>query len=177
MRRFVGISLWAALLACRVALAQDESFRVGGDVEKARDWTVARMQSELSGNVQTVRYTMKGEEHTAKAVPLWALIEAARPHFDPQQKNHRVGFAIIVRARDGYTAAFSLAELAPDLGNAKVWLALDADGKPLPANDGPVRLIVPGDGGEHYRRWIFAIQSITIVDGKRASSPRAQSSR
>lgn len=41
----------------------------------------------------------------------------------------------------------------------------------------PVRLLVPGEGGEHYRRWIFGIQSITVVDGKRASSPRAQSSR
>jgi DMSO/TMAO reductase YedYZ molybdopterin-dependent catalytic subunit len=130
------------------------------------------MASELSGSVQTVRYTMKDEEHTAKAVPLWTLVEAARPRFDPQQKNHRVACAIVLRARDGYTAAFSLTELAPDLGNQKVWLALDVDGKPLPKDDGPVRLLVPGDGGGHYRRWISGIQSITVVDGKAIGSER-----
>jgi tungstate transport system substrate-binding protein len=177
MTRLAWIGLWVVLLSPQATLAQDASFRLGGDVEKARDWTVARIQSELSGSVQTVRYAMKGEEHTAKAVPLWAVVEAAQPRFDPQQKNHRVGFAIIVRARDGYTAAFSLAELAPDMGNEKVWLALEVDGKPLPTNDGPVRLLVPGEGGGHLRRWIFGIESITVVDGKRVSSPRVESAR
>jgi DMSO/TMAO reductase YedYZ molybdopterin-dependent catalytic subunit len=165
------------LLTRGPALAQDALFRIGGDVEKPGAWSVARVTSELSGSIQTVRYTMRGEEHTAKVVPLWSLVEAARPRIDPQQKDHRVGFAILVRARDGYTAAFSLAELAPDIENEKVWLALEVDGKPLAEKEGPVRLLVPGEGGEHRRRWVFGIQSITVLDGKRISSERAERTR
>jgi hypothetical protein len=108
---------------------------------------------------------MKGEEHAAKCVSLWALVEASRPRVDRERKNHRVGFAIIARARDGYTVAFSLAELAPDISDQKVWLAFEVDGKPLPEKEGPVRLLVPNEGKGHYPRWTFGITSITIVDG------------
>jgi sulfur carrier protein ThiS len=80
---------------------------------------------------------MKDQEHTARCIPLLALVEAAQPRLDPQQKNHRVGFVVVVRARDGYTSSFSLAELAADLGGRKVWIALDVDGKPLPESEGP----------------------------------------
>jgi hypothetical protein len=103
-------------------------------------------------------------------VPLFALIEAARPRVDPQRKNHRVGFAVITQARDGYTVAFSLAELSPDIGDRKVWVALDADGKPLPENDGPVRLLVPDEGKGHYHRWTLGVTSIVVVDGAKVSA-------
>jgi hypothetical protein len=59
----------------------------------------------------------------------------------------------------------------------RVWLSLEMDGEPLPPDDGPVPLLVPGEGGEHDHRRIFGIQVITVVDGKRASRPRAESSR
>lgn len=50
-----------------------------------------------------------------------------------------------VRARDGYTVAFSLGELDPTLGGQRVYVADRCDGKPLDAHDGPARLVVPGD--------------------------------
>jgi DMSO/TMAO reductase YedYZ molybdopterin-dependent catalytic subunit len=59
----------------------------------------------------------------------------------------------------------------------RVWISLEMDGEPLPPDDGPARLLVPGEGGERYHRWIFGIQVITLVAGKRASRPRAEGSR
>jgi DMSO/TMAO reductase YedYZ molybdopterin-dependent catalytic subunit len=177
MSASVRIGLGLVLLACRVAFAQQTTFHVGGAVQKPGEWSVSRITSELAPSVQTIRYSMKGTEHTARVIPFWSLVDAARPRIDPDQKNHRVGFAIVVRARDGYVATFSLAELAPDIGNQKVWLALDRDGKALPEKDGPVRLLVPEEAGGHHRRWVLGIQSITLVDGKSVSSSRAGNSR
>jgi DMSO/TMAO reductase YedYZ molybdopterin-dependent catalytic subunit len=148
------------------------SFRVGGDVQKPGVWTAARLAREFAGKVATVSYTMAGKEHTARCVPLVALVEAAQPRIDPNRKHHRVGFVIVLRARDGYTVAFSLAELSPDLGNRPVWIALDTDGKPLPENEAPVRLLVPGEGMEHRPRWTFGITTVSVLDGAKLAPGR-----
>jgi DMSO/TMAO reductase YedYZ molybdopterin-dependent catalytic subunit len=166
-------TLLSMALAPRGLCAAPLSFHVGGAVERPGDWTAARVLGDLASSAQAVRYTMKGEEHTSRCVPLWALVEAARPRIDPKVKSHRVAFAIVLRARDGYTATFSLAELAPDIGDKKVWLALDIDGKPLPGVEAPARVVVPGEGKQHLLRWISGIASITVVDGARAAEPAA----
>ena len=163
--RPVWLGLVALGMAGSLAQAGEKPFQVGGHIERPGEWTVARLARDLAGSVETVRYTMKGEEHTARCVPLLALVEAARPRGDAQQKNHRVGFVVVLRARDGYTTSFSLGELSPDLGSKKVWVALDVDGKPLSENEGPVRLLVPGEGMGHYRRWTFGISTVTVLDG------------
>ncbi len=50
-----------------------------------------------------------------------------------------------VVASDGYRVVFSLGELAPGLGNARVMLVQTEDGKALDPKYGPWRLWVPGD--------------------------------
>ena len=50
-----------------------------------------------------------------------------------------------VRARDGYTVVFSLGELDPTLGKQRVYVTDQCEGKPLPADAGPARLLIPGD--------------------------------
>lgn len=53
--------------------------------------------------------------------------------------------AIVVRSKDGYEVAFSLAELDAMLGNKTAIIATTCDGAELPPGDGPYRLIVPGE--------------------------------
>lgn len=53
--------------------------------------------------------------------------------------------AVVVEARDGYRVAFSLGELDPLLGKARVVLADRCNGAMLGAEDGPFRLAVAGD--------------------------------
>ena len=52
---------------------------------------------------------------------------------------------VVVTARDGYTVAFSVGELAANRSNPKVFLVSEVTVDPLPENEGPVRLIVYGD--------------------------------
>lgn len=65
-----------------------------------------------------------------------------------------------VHAADGYEVAFALAELDPGLGNRQVMLANAQDGAPLPAGDGPWRLVVPSDG--RPARWIRQVDAIGV---------------
>ena len=52
---------------------------------------------------------------------------------------------IMLHARDGYAVLFSLGELDPGTGGEVAIIATRCDGKPLTAEDGPFRLVVPGD--------------------------------
>jgi hypothetical protein len=53
--------------------------------------------------------------------------------------------AIIAEAADGYRAAFTLAEIDPKLGNRRVLITGRCDNAPLASDDGPLRLVVPGE--------------------------------
>jgi DMSO/TMAO reductase YedYZ molybdopterin-dependent catalytic subunit len=66
-----------------------------------------------------------------------------------------------VECADGYVVAFTLAELDPGLGARRVLLADALDGKPLGAEQGPWRLVVPDD--KRPARWARQVRSITVV--------------
>jgi hypothetical protein len=167
MTKLAVRSLIVALFLCAASLpacAQEGgSFRIAGAVKKPGEWTVARVTRELAGSVREVRYQLKEEMHVARCVPLAALLDAAELSSDSKRKNPRLAFAAIVHGRDGYAVCFSLGELTPDISASEVWVALEVDGKPLAGKDAPVRLLVPSD--KKPARWIFGIESITVVDG------------
>ena len=52
---------------------------------------------------------------------------------------------VLVVARDGYTVVFSIGELLMHRADPRVYLVAESSIGPLPANEGPVRLIVYGD--------------------------------
>jgi DMSO/TMAO reductase YedYZ molybdopterin-dependent catalytic subunit len=85
-----------------------------------------------------------GVEQEFEGVRLWDLVEKARP-FGTKEHKELVNACIIVKAKDGYQAVFALAELAPSIGEKTVVLADRCDGKALPATDGPLKIVVPGE--------------------------------
>ena len=165
MRHFCKIILLCLTIALPgngLRAAPPASFQITGAVLKPGAWDAARLRRDLAGDITPVTYTLKGVHHTAHAVPLFALLQAAQPRLNPNIKNHRLQFIILVRGRDGYTAAFSLAELSPDLGQRTAWLALDEDGKPLAEDDGPAQLLVPGDAKP--ARWVHGVAALVVRD-------------
>ena len=79
---------------------QAETFRVEGAVERAGDWTTARLATEFASDVKTVTYNLKGEKGEARCVPLLALLQAAKPRLNPKIKNHQLAFVALARAED-----------------------------------------------------------------------------
>jgi hypothetical protein len=78
-------------------------------------------------------------------------------------RGRRATLVVIALAADGYRVAFSLAELASGLGardGAEVLVADTRDGAPLDEAQGPLRLVVPGDG--RPTRWIRQLTTLTV---------------
>lgn len=80
---------------------------------------------------------------------------------EPLHGGAQLGRRVEVVARDGYRVTFSLGELDPSLGNRQVFLVDQCDGKPLAADSGPLRLIVPEDS--RPARGIRQIERITVL--------------
>ncbi|HOU65784.1 MAG TPA: hypothetical protein PK861_07095 [Thermomonas sp.] len=81
---------------------------------------------------------------------------------DPLRGSAQLVRYVRVEARDGYRAVFSLAELDPSLGNAKVFVVDRCDGKPLDDKSGPLRLVAPNES--RPARWVRQVNSIRVVD-------------
>ncbi len=71
-----------------------------------------------------------------------------------------VTMTVAVEATDGYRALFSLAEFDPELTDRVILLADTKDGGPLPAREGPFRIIVPGE--KIPARWVRQVRAITV---------------
>ena len=166
-QRCAVVILAVALTATGLRAAPPPSFHVSGAVGRPADWTADRLAKDQAGAAQTIHYTLKGVAHTARAVPLLAVIQAAQPGYNARIKNHRLQFLVAVQGFDGYTVDFSLAELLPEIGHRAAWLALDEDGRPLTDESGPVQLIVPDDAKPG--RWVHDVRAVTVIDGAQAA--------
>ena len=135
---------------------------LGGQLTTPRSFVLADLQALPSQEV-SLTYTVAGKSmtHTFKGVLLSDLLTAAKPTFDPKVKNASLGWYVLAQGADGYAALFPLGEIDPGFGNRGVLLAYEQDGQPLPASDGAVRLVVPGDlkGG----RYVSSLVRLTVL--------------
>ena len=156
--------------------ASSESVHIGGANIPATDWTVDQLQKQFAKEIAPVDYTSHGQKHVYRCVALVSLLKAAGvpvdlkmdPNADRKLKSYPLRFVAVVRGRDGYVVAFSLAELLPDIGNRHAWVALDEDGQPLSEQDGPIRLLSPDD--QKPARGVHQLAEITIVDTAAATT-------
>jgi DMSO/TMAO reductase YedYZ molybdopterin-dependent catalytic subunit len=106
-----------------------------------------------------LRATEHGRTGTFAGVPLADVLRKAGVPID-SVRGRRTMDVVIITAADGYHAAFSLAELAPDLGGRAVLVADRRDGQPLDSAEGPLRLVVPDD--KRPTRWVRQVTRIDI---------------
>ena len=146
---------------------------VNGAVGRSQSWSGDDLRSRFAAELKPVGYDSHGKHHTARAVSLLAVLQAAGvdatlkmdPKVDSRTKNVPLRMAVVVRGRDGYTATFALAELLPDIGDRPVWLAVDADDHPLRDPAAPAELLSPADAKPG--RWVRGVATITVVDPTR----------
>lgn len=93
----------------------------------------------------TATLAAHGQAHVCSGVWLADLAAAAGLPKAEALRGPALTTLIVAEAADGYRVAFTLAELDAKLGNRPVLVANQCDGKPLPAEDGPLRLVVPGE--------------------------------
>ncbi|KRG42353.1 hypothetical protein ARC20_10810 [Stenotrophomonas panacihumi] len=94
---------------------------------------------------QQARMDVHGHPLQCEGVSLAALLRASGAMPATPLRGADLAKMVRIKARDGYQVAFSLGELDDTLGAREVLLSDRCDGQPLPAEDGPWRLLVPAD--------------------------------
>jgi DMSO/TMAO reductase YedYZ molybdopterin-dependent catalytic subunit len=81
---------------------------------------------------------------TYEGISLAAILKAVGVRTDSLH-GPALATRIVTESSDGYRVVLALADLDPSLGGRRILLADRMDGKPLPAAEGPWRLLVGGD--------------------------------
>ena len=102
----------------------------------------------------------EGPEHWYSGSSLVAVLRRAGARVDTV-RGPALAQYVLAEARDGYRVLFSLAELAPSLGDMRVLLVDRMDGQLLPPEDGPWRLVVPGE--RHPTRWARQVVILRVA--------------
>jgi DMSO/TMAO reductase YedYZ molybdopterin-dependent catalytic subunit len=100
--------------------------------------------------------------HQYDGVPLSAVLAKAGVPQGSALRGKSMALTVVAEGSDGYRAVFSLAELDEDFAGETVLIVDSTDGQPLGADQGPLRLIVPGD--KRQARWVRMLKSITVVN-------------
>lgn len=150
--------------------ATDETFTIGGQVDTPLTLSVADLRAMPAETAEVTFLSGQGEQaHAYTGVLLATLIDQAGMQLDPERKNDQLRKYLVITAKDSYEVVLAWGELDPEFANTPVLVAYEEDGAPLTGEDGPVRLVVPGDA--HGGRYVSGVVSIEVRDVD--SDPRA----
>jgi DMSO/TMAO reductase YedYZ molybdopterin-dependent catalytic subunit len=105
-----------------------------------------------------------GKEHEFKGVALIEVLEKAGVTTGAKLRGENLAKLVLIQAADGYEVVYSLPEIDPEFTSNVVLLVTEKDGAPLPAGEGPFRIIAPQD--KKQARWIREVRSIKILFAK-----------
>jgi DMSO/TMAO reductase YedYZ molybdopterin-dependent catalytic subunit len=173
LRRWV----WAcALVAALPALARADApaapppapagLEVAGALPQTGTITLADLKKLQPSKAS---WTNHGEAHEVTGVPLDRVL--VKFGFDPgsmgkdvPKREKRRGWhkVVVASARDGFSAVLSCAEVFETMGATRALVVWEMDGKPLPPDRGPLRLVVLTD--KEPSRSVFSLARLNVVD-------------
>jgi DMSO/TMAO reductase YedYZ molybdopterin-dependent catalytic subunit len=166
MRSFISVIVLTGCMAIffNACFSQENNvyFTVGGEVLKPLKFSIKELSNLRSSAVNAK--DRDGKEHTFKGVMLWTILDSAGVTLGKDLRGENLAKYVLVKARDGYEVVFSLAEIDPEFSEKIILLAHEVDGKPLAADEGPFRLVVPLD--KKHARWIRQLNSMQILFSK-----------
>jgi DMSO/TMAO reductase YedYZ molybdopterin-dependent catalytic subunit len=132
---------------------------VTGDVHNPTTWTLDALRA-LPPHTQAVTFgTDAGpQSRTYVGAALTDIVAAADPNVDTADKHPLLPLTILAIGSDGYSAAVSWGEIAPELAATPVLVAYTQDGQPLEE----ARLVIPGD--IEGARYVSGLTELRIVD-------------
>ena len=140
----------------------DGAIEITGLVDRPGPLTVADLQRLPTETVDVTYESGEGSQaHTFTGVRLFAVLEQVGLTVGADERNPLLLRYLVLSAKDGYQVVLSGGELDPNFGNAPILLAWEQDEQPLTGEDGPLRLVVPGDkrGG----RYVYGIVRIEVL--------------
>jgi len=110
---------------------------------------------------QAVTLQLEGKSEACEGVPLSLILAKVGAPQGKALRGPELADVALVGAADGYHVALALAETDPLMRGDKVFLADRCGGGPMPAPEGPFRLVVLGDG--RPARSARQVTSITLL--------------
>lgn len=115
------------------------------------------------------RTTLSIKDHDGKSVsytgaPLQEILEIAGVTMGKQLRKENLAKYLLIKCADGYKVLFSLAEIDSSFTNNMIILAYESAGKPLPAETGPFKLVVPAD--KKLSRSSYQVTNLVIGSAK-----------
>jgi DMSO/TMAO reductase YedYZ molybdopterin-dependent catalytic subunit len=102
-----------------------------------------------------------GSSHEYEGITLQSLLaKAGVPQSGDLRGKNMIRY-VVAEAADHYRAVFSLAELDADFAGESVLVADAVDSKDPGPDQGPLRLVVPGD--KRQGRWVRMLKSIVVA--------------
>jgi molybdate transport system substrate-binding protein len=155
---FLLLALWVSVSGL-VGAGTDVVLRVRGDIPKPLDLTIANLEA-------MPRYTATARDHEGveavyEGVPLHAILQKAGVSMRENLRGPALRTGFLVKARDGYAALFSVAEIDPYMTDRVAFLADLKGDEPLPSGQGPLRVIIPGE--KRHARWVRDVNEIEVV--------------
>jgi len=139
---YIALS-FAILFSLNSAAQQKPSVKVHGEVK-----TPLTLFSEDFAKMKRVTTTLKdhdGKDQSYTGVPVQEILEKAGATMGKELRGPNLAKYLLVKCADGYQVVLALAELDGGFTDRVIILSDESSGKPLPADKGPFRLIVPGE--------------------------------
>jgi hypothetical protein len=118
-------------------------------LQRATTLTIADLEAL---GAEDVPWTFRDEPHVYRAVALDRVLTHCGFEEGPGGRSippteRRPGWReiVIAQASDGVVAVFTCAELMPQMGRTRAFVAWAVDGAELPADEGPLRIVVTSD--------------------------------
>ena len=166
---FLTVAFW--LLDAALGHAADAPLQIGGVLVRP-----AALQIKDLEAMQPVKetWTAGGGSRAVLGVPLDKLLERqglspGRMGDDGKETGKGWRRVVVASAPDGFQAVFSVAELTPHLGATRALVAWKIDDKPLPADRGPLRLVVLTD--KIASRSVHALSRLEVVELGKSPAP------
>lgn len=110
---------------------------------------------------QSIKTLDHGKEATFEGVALVELLKLGGVEFGESMRGKRMATYLLVEAADKYTAVFAFPEIDPGFTDRVIILADKRDGKPLSKEEGPWRIVVPGE--KRGARWVRQVTGFKIL--------------
>lgn len=138
------------------------SISISGDIPKAIQYTVADLNQikRVSVNVKD----MAKKEHSYSGIAITDIFKMAGI-IKPEFHHDNLTRYVLVQAPDNYEVLFSMSELDSAFSGRTIILADQMDGKALPEDKGPFRIIVPWEEKKEAR-WIWSVSNFIIRNSK-----------
>jgi Oxidoreductase molybdopterin binding domain len=153
---------WTQERSAEANAQAEESLDLRGDLPHPHRIDASALHQLPRVEVRTTDPHDPGKEIIYAGTPLMELLKAGGLLLDSGMPGIRdtVAMTVLVGASDGYRAAFSMAELEPELTDRVILLADTKDGQPLPPREGPFRIIVAGE--KRPVRWVRQVSEVTV---------------